>query len=102
MNIPRANILVIGGAGYIGSHCAKALSAAGFVPVVYDNLSTGHREFVKWGPLVEGDILDTAHLEATLDKFKPVAVMHFAGGYPIPQVKRERRPRFGAQAMQAS
>ena len=51
-------VLIAGGAGYIGSHAAKALHRAGRTPVVFDNLSTGHREAVKWGPLVEGDIRD--------------------------------------------
>ena len=78
MNASNQNVLVVGGAGYIGSHCCKVLRATGFAPVVYDNLSTGHREFVQWGPLVEGDILDMPRLEATLDEFRPVAVMHFA------------------------
>lgn len=52
-------ILVTGGAGYIGSHTAKRLASAGFEPVVLDNLSTGHREAVRWGPLIEGDLADT-------------------------------------------
>ncbi len=71
-------ILVTGGAGFVGSHACKALAAAGYRPVVYDNLSRGHREAVKWGPLIEGDILDRAHLEAVMREFKPAAVMHFA------------------------
>ena len=71
-------ILVTGGAGYIGSHCAKALAAAGYEPITYDNLSTGHRDFVKWGPLVEGDIRDLGALSQAFEKYKPVAVMHFA------------------------
>jgi UDP-glucose-4-epimerase GalE len=71
-------ILVAGGAGYIGSHCCKALAQAGFEPVVYDNLSTGHRAFVKWGPLIEGDIRDGERLLATMQEVKPAAVMHFA------------------------
>ncbi len=50
------NILVTGGAGYIGSHAAKALAAAGYRPVLYDNMVYGHREAVKWGPLIEADI----------------------------------------------
>ena len=53
-----SRILVTGGAGYIGSHCCKALAAAGFEPVVFDNLATGHREAVRWGPLIEGDMRD--------------------------------------------
>ena len=51
-----AQILITGGAGYVGSHCAKALAAAGHEGVVFDNLLFGHREFVRWGPLIEGDI----------------------------------------------
>jgi len=72
------NVLVTGGAGYIGSHACKALSQAGFTPVVYDNFSTGHRDFVKWGPLVEGDIRDREALDVAFAEYAPVALMHFA------------------------
>lgn len=72
------NVLVVGGAGYIGSHVCKLLASRGFKPVVYDNLSTGHRWAVKWGELVEGDIQDGAKIQATLANYAPVAVMHFA------------------------
>lgn len=71
-------IVVLGGAGYIGSHCCKALAAAGLEPVVYDNLSMGHRGFVRWGPLVEGDIRDRARLAEVLAEVKPAAIVHFA------------------------
>ncbi|MFI4988480.1 MAG: UDP-glucose 4-epimerase GalE [Alphaproteobacteria bacterium] len=71
-------ILVTGGAGYIGSHAAKALAARGMTPVVYDNLSRGHRWAAKWGPLEEGDVLDGARLDAVLARHRPHAVMHFA------------------------
>jgi UDP-arabinose 4-epimerase len=71
-------ILVTGGAGYVGSHACKALHAAGFKPVVYDNLYRGHRWAVKWGPLEEGDLLDTARLRAVIQRHRPVAAMHFA------------------------
>jgi len=71
-------VLVTGGAGYIGSHCCKLLSAAGYRPVVYDDLSTGHRDFVKWGPLIEGDIRDRQRLTDTLATCRPALVMHFA------------------------
>lgn len=71
-------VLVTGGAGYIGSHTCKALAAAGYQPVVFDNLSTGHRDFVKWGPLIEGDIRDTEAVEAALRAHEAQAVMHFA------------------------
>ncbi|HUK61285.1 MAG TPA: UDP-glucose 4-epimerase GalE [Stellaceae bacterium] len=71
-------ILVTGGAGYIGSHAAKALARAGYEPVSYDNLGRGHRTAVRWGPLVEGDLADRALLVATLRRHKIAAVMHFA------------------------
>jgi len=71
-------ILVTGGAGYIGSHACKALARAGHEPVVYDSLSTGHREFVKWGPLELGDVRDEERLTAVARKHSPDLVMHFA------------------------
>lgn len=71
-------VLVTGGAGYIGSHACKALSAAGYSPVAYDNLCNGHKESVQWGPLVEGDIRDKKRLKETFQKYRPIAVMHFA------------------------
>jgi len=74
----RQTVLVTGGAGYIGSHCCKALADAGFQPVVFDNLSTGHADFVKWGPLIEGDVADGAALAAVFDRHRPIAVLHFA------------------------
>jgi len=74
----RKHILVTGGAGYIGSHTAKALAARGFTPVVYDNLLYGHRWAVQWGPFVEGDIRDRARLVDTLRRYDISAVLHFA------------------------
>jgi UDP-arabinose 4-epimerase len=71
-------ILVTGGAGYIGSHTAKLLRLEGIEPVVYDNLSTGNRSSVRWGPFVNGDILDAAHLIEVIEKYEPEAVIHFA------------------------
>jgi UDP-arabinose 4-epimerase len=71
-------ILVTGGAGYVGSHACKALATAGYRPVVYDNLSRGHRESVRWGPLIEGDLHDTARVAAALQDHGVTAVMHFA------------------------
>jgi UDP-arabinose 4-epimerase len=76
MTLP--SVMVIGGAGFIGSHTSKALRQAGFAPVVYDNLSTGHRHAVKWGDLVEGDILDTETLACSIRTYRPVAIIHFA------------------------
>ncbi len=71
-------IFVTGGAGYIGSHTAKRLAHNGHEPLVYDNLSRGHCDFVKWGPLIEGDLHNTALLRETLRWFKPAVVLHFA------------------------
>ncbi len=70
-------ILVTGGAGYIGSHGCRALAAAGYQPVVFDNLSTGHRNFVT-GALVVGDLIDRAALDRAFAQHRIVAVMHFA------------------------
>jgi len=72
------NILVTGGAGYIGSHACKALAKAGYTPIAYDNLVYGHREVVRWGPLVEGDLADAKLLADTLSRFDVAAVIHFA------------------------
>ena len=74
----RLNVLVTGGAGYIGSHACKALSEKGYAPITYDNLSRGNLWAVKWGPLEKGDIDDAQHLRAVLDKYRPRALMHFA------------------------
>jgi len=72
------NILVTGGAGYVGSHACKALSKAGYRPIAYDNLSFGHEWAAQWGPLERGDILDRSRLDEVLKRYTPLAVMHFA------------------------
>ncbi|MBR9821349.1 MAG: UDP-glucose 4-epimerase GalE [Rhodobacteraceae bacterium] len=72
------NVLVTGGAGYIGSHACKALKAAGFNPVTFDSLVTGWEDAVKFGPFEQGDLLDRARLDAVFAMYQPVAVMHFA------------------------
>ena len=72
------NVLVTGGAGYIGSHACKLLALRGYEPVAFDNLSTGWAQAVKYGPLVEADLSDRAALDAAFALYRPVAVMHFA------------------------
>ncbi|MBN9885889.1 UDP-glucose 4-epimerase GalE [Salipiger abyssi] len=71
-------VLVTGGAGYIGSHACKALKIAGYTPVTYDNLVTGWKDAVKFGPFEEGALSDRTRLDAVFAKYQPVAVMHFA------------------------
>ena len=71
------NILVCGGAGYIGSHMARWLALRGFTVTVLDNLSTGHGAAVKWGELIEADILDRTSLEHAFRGREYDAVMHF-------------------------
>lgn len=82
-------VLVTGGAGYIGSHACKALAAAGYVPVTFDNLCTGWREAVKFGPFEEGDLMDRARLDEVFATHKPVAVMHFAALSQVGEAMRE-------------
>ena len=83
------NILVTGGAGYIGSHACKALKAAGYTPVTYDNLSTGWQDAVKFGPFEQGDLTDRARLDQIFAAYQPVAVMHFAALSQVGESMRE-------------
>lgn len=83
------NILVAGGAGYIGSHTCLDLSNKGFTPVVYDNLSNGHAEFVKWGPLETGDIRNRDRLDEVLERYKPAAIVHFAAAIEVGESVRD-------------
>ncbi len=71
-------VLVTGGAGYIGSHACKALAAAGFEPVTFDNLSTGWRDAVQFGPFEQGDLCDADRISEVVRKHDPAAIMHFA------------------------
>ena len=74
----QPSVLVTGGAGYVGSHVCKALHRAGFVPVSFDNLATGHREAVKWGPLEVGDVRNQDLVAEVMLRHKVTAVLHFA------------------------
>jgi UDP-arabinose 4-epimerase len=76
--VSKPTVLVTGGAGYVGSHVCKALDRAGLTPVTFDNLATGHRWAVKWGPLEEGDIRDSFRLETVMRRHRVTAVLHFA------------------------
>ena len=87
-----ARILITGGAGYVGSHCVKALAAAGHDGIVFDNLLFGHREFVRWGPLTEGDVRDRSALDAVFSAYRFDAVMHFAALAYVHVCWRDRCP----------
>jgi UDP-glucose 4-epimerase len=83
------NVLVTGGAGYIGSHACKALLAAGYTPVTFDNLSTGWKDAVKFGPFEQGDLTDRVRLDQVFNKYTPIAVMHFGALSDVGQSMRE-------------
>jgi len=72
------NVLVTGGAGYIGSHACKVLRACGYVPVTYDNLSTGWQDAVQFGPFEQGELADRERLDGVFAAYRPIAVLHFA------------------------
>ena len=82
-------ILITGGAGYIGSHVCKALADAGHLPVSFDNLSSGHRWAVQWGPLEEGDLGDARRLDAVFQVHAPAAVIHLAGNIDVAESVRD-------------
>jgi UDP-glucose 4-epimerase len=86
-DLPR--VLVTGGAGYIGSHACKALAQRGYLPVTLDSLVTGWAQAVRFGPLVQADLLDRAALDAALAEHRPVAVMHFAALSQVGEAMRE-------------
>lgn len=73
-----ARILITGGAGYVGSHCAQRLARAGHQSVVFDSLVRGRRDAVRWSPLIVGDIRDQEALRAAFGARSFDAVMHFA------------------------
>lgn len=74
----RPAVLVIGGAGYVGSYTCKALHRAGGTPVTLDSLSTGHRQAVTWAPLEVGDVRDEGFVADVLMRHKVTAMLHFA------------------------
>lgn len=79
----KSTVLITGGAGFIGSHVNKLLAQKGYPTVVFDDLSTGHRGFVKWGEFFRGDLGKSADIERCLSKYKVNAVMHFAASTAV-------------------
>lgn len=94
-------VLVAGGAGYIGSHTAKVLSKAGFQPVVLDNLSTGFRETVKFGPFYEGSISDAALVKKIIETHRPQGAILFAGHAYVGESTSNPRKYYGNNIVQA-
>jgi UDP-glucose-4-epimerase GalE len=82
-------IIIAGGAGYVGSHTAKAVAKSGQIPVVVDNLSTGHSHAVQFGPLETCDVRDTDTLFKIMARYQPTAVMHFAASIEVGIGERE-------------
>lgn len=82
-------VLIVGGAGYIGSHAAKAVRLAGREPVVFDDLSCGHAHAVKWGPLVKGDIRNADAVRAAIREHRPTAVMQFAARIEVGEGEKD-------------
>lgn len=87
-------VLVTGGAGYVGSHACKSLAAAGFEPHAFDNLCRGHRDAVRWGPLILGDVRDQQALFDALKETGAVAVLHFAGLSDVGESVRDPLPYY--------
>lgn len=83
------SVLVTGGAGFIGSHACKALKAAGFTPIAFDNLSTGHARAVRFGPLVQGDVRDAGAVAAALRAHNACAIIHFAASAYVGESMRD-------------
>lgn len=81
-------VLVTGGAGYVGAHACKALHSAGYAPVVYDNLSTGHRSAVQWGDLILGDIRDLGAVKSALHQTRASSILHFAAKSEVGESNR--------------
>ena len=89
------SILIVGGAGYIGSQTAKLVAAAGLEPVVFDNLVYGHEWAVKWGPFVRGDLADRALLVDVMKRHRVEAVIHFAAYAYVGESVTNPRKYFG-------
>lgn len=88
------SVLIVGGAGYIGSHTAKALAQAGIEPIVFDNLSSGHRWALRWGVFEEGDLADPGSIAAVFRRHRVRAVIQFAALIQVGESVRDPRKYF--------
>jgi UDP-glucose-4-epimerase GalE len=89
-----SSILIVGGAGFIGSHTAKLVAAAGHKPVVFDNLSSGHRWALRWGVFEEGDLADRDAIDRVLARHHVDAVIDFAAHIEVGESVRNPRKYF--------
>jgi UDP-glucose 4-epimerase len=89
IDMQSSRILIAGGAGYIGSHAAKAMRLAGCEPVVFDDLTSGHEHAVRRGPLVRGDIRNTEALRAAIRQYRPDALMQFAARIDVAEGEKD-------------
>jgi UDP-arabinose 4-epimerase len=87
-------VLIVGGAGFIGSQTAKQVAAAGLTPVVFDNLSSGHRWALRWGAFEEGELDDSAAIARVLKEHAITAVIHFAARIEVGESVRDPRKYF--------
>jgi UDP-glucose 4-epimerase len=85
ISMTKPIVLITGGAGYIGSHVNKLLFRKGYKTVVFDNLSTGHSEFVKSGEFFKGDLNNKSDIEKCISKYSVKTVMHFAASTAVPE-----------------
>lgn len=83
------HILVTGGAGYVGAYTCKALQQAGFIPIAYDNLSNGSKEWVQYGPFEQGDINDSEKLKQVFADYNPIGIIHFAALIAVDEAERD-------------
>jgi UDP-glucose-4-epimerase GalE len=86
------HIIIAGGAGYVGSHAAKAVAQSGKTPIVVDNFSAGHAHAVQFGPFETCDLRDTQKLIGIFEAYKPGAVMHFAASIEVGIGEKESLP----------
>jgi len=92
------SVMVTGGAGFIGSHACKQLAAAGYLPVVHDNLSRGNEKAVAWGSPAVGDIRDRNAPRQAIDAHEPRAIAHFAAlAYVGKSVAEPSRATYGSR-----
>jgi UDP-arabinose 4-epimerase len=93
------NVLVTGGAGYVGSHVCKLLASRNIRPVTFDSLENGHKELVRWGPLITGDIRDKAAIRHAIDHHRIEAAFHFLARASVAESVMRSQSMLGREAL---